>query len=256
VKKPVVATPIQTERARLILQFAREARRAFQESCDKTRLDRQKSGGGALTMAEQDLLRAMLVFAAAGLDSLVKQLIRDALRPLAARDRAVQVELETFAARQLRGDVSADESEAASGRKFLAHVLVASTPLLGVTEQYITDLTGESMQSAEQLFKAVKALGIDPPALDLDPVELKKIFEARNQIIHEMDIVLEARKKQARKRRSRTVEQMTDGADYLLAVGDRLITAVEEKLVTPGGATPEAPVLVEVLPKLKKRTLA
>jgi len=57
VKKPVVATPIQTERARLILQFAREARRAFQESCDKTRLDRQKSGGGALTMAEQDLLR-------------------------------------------------------------------------------------------------------------------------------------------------------------------------------------------------------
>ena len=136
----------------------------------------------------------------------------------------MQVELETFAARQLRGDVSADESEAASGRKFLAHVLVASTPLLGVTEQYITDLTGESMQSAEQLFKAVKALGIDPPALDLDPVELKKIFEARNQIIHEMDIVLEARKKQARKRRSRTVEQMTDGADYLLAVGDRLIT--------------------------------
>ena len=51
-----------------------------------------------------------------------------------------------------------------------------------MTEQYITDLTGESMQSSEQLFKAVKALGIDPPALDLDPVELKKIFDARNEI--------------------------------------------------------------------------
>src|SRR5437762_13871303 len=94
VKKPVVATPIQTERARLILQYAREARRAFQESCDKTRLERQKGGGGALTVAEQDLLRAMLVFAAAGLDSLVKQLIRDALRTLSARDRAVQAELD------------------------------------------------------------------------------------------------------------------------------------------------------------------
>jgi hypothetical protein len=227
--KKASETPVQTEKARLILRYAREARNAFQESCDKSRGDRRRTGG-ALTAAEQDLLRAMLVFAAAGLDSLVKQLIRDAFRYLAARDKAVRAELETFAVRQLRGDLSADESEAASGRKFLARVLVAPTPLLGVTEQYITDLTGESMQSSEQLFKAVKALGIEPAALDLDAAKLKEIFDARNEIIHEMDIVLESRVPQARKRRSRTVEQMTDGADYLLDVAEWLIQAVEAKL--------------------------
>jgi hypothetical protein len=227
--KKAIETPLQTEKARLILQYAREARDGFQESCDKSRGDRRRTGG-ALTAAEQDLLRAMLVFAAAGLDSLVKQLIRDALRTLTARDGAVRAELETFVARQLRGDLSADESEAASGRKFLSRILIAPTPLLGVTAQYITDLTGESMQSGEQLFKAVKALGIDPPALDLDAVKLKEIFDTRNEIIHEMDIVLESRVPQARKRRSRTVEQMTEGADYLLDVAERLINAVERKL--------------------------
>jgi hypothetical protein len=218
----------KTEKARLILRYAVEAREAFQESCDQSRGERRATGG-ALTDAEQDLLRAMLVFAAAGLDSLVKQLIRDCLRALSGRDRAVQAELQAFVARQLRGDLSADESEAASGRKFLSRVLVAPNPLLGVTEQYITDLTGESMQSPEQLFRAVKALGIDPPALGLDAAILKSIFEARNQMIHEMDIVLESKAK-ARKRRSRTVEDMENAADYLLGIGARLISAVEQKL--------------------------
>src|SRR5438093_6910832 len=106
-----------------------EARDAFQGLCDTSRTARRATGG-ALTDAEQDLLRAMLVFAAAGLDSLVKQLIRDALRPLAGKDSAVRAELETFVTRQMRADLSADESDAASGRKFLARVMVAATPLL------------------------------------------------------------------------------------------------------------------------------
>jgi len=235
--KPVAALPAapplneKTEKARLILQYAREARDAFQQSCDKSRSGRRATGG-ALTDAEQDLLRAMLVFAAAGLDSLVKELIRDTLRTLAGRDKAVQAELQAFVMRQLRGDLSADESEAASGRKFMARILVAPNPLLGVTEQYITDLTGESMQSAEQLFKAVKALGIDPLTLQLDAALLKRIFDTRNEIIHEMDIVLESRSKSARKRRSRTIDALTDGADHLLDVGERIIAAVEQKLAS------------------------
>ena len=40
---------------------------------------------GMSTDDEQDLLRAMLVMTAAGLDSMLKQLIRDALHNLAAR---------------------------------------------------------------------------------------------------------------------------------------------------------------------------
>jgi hypothetical protein len=78
------APPKETERASLVLEYAWRACKALREQCDASRRERRATGG-ALTDAEQDLLRAMLVFAAAGLDSLLKQLIRDALHNLAAR---------------------------------------------------------------------------------------------------------------------------------------------------------------------------
>jgi len=229
----VKVAPIQTQNARLILQYAREARDGFQKLCDEIRLSRTVTGG-ALTHVEQDLLRAMVVFAAAGLDALVKRLMRDALPTLSTKDKAVQQELETFVVKQLRGDLSADESDAATGRKFLGRVLVSRNPLLGVTEQYIRDLTGESMQSPEQVFRAAKAFGVEPLAeLHLEKGRLKDIFDTRNEIIHEMDIDLESRGRGTRKRRSRTVDEMADAADYLLQIAERLIDAVEQRLVTP-----------------------
>jgi len=57
------------------------------------------------TDEEQDLLRAMLVMAAAGLDSMTKQLIRDALPQVVHRTGAAREGLEKFLARQLTGDV-------------------------------------------------------------------------------------------------------------------------------------------------------
>lgn len=184
-----------------------------------------------MTHAEQDLLRAMLVFAGAGLDSLLKQLIRDSLQALARQDSAVQEELETFVGRRLRGDPLIGQGDAgAGGRQFLAHILVASTPQQRVAEEYIKDLTGESLQSAERLFRATKALGVTPDELKLEAKELKAIFDARNEIIHEMDIRLESKQKKARKRRSRTIDDMTQKAERLLAVGQKVIDAVERKL--------------------------
>jgi hypothetical protein len=175
----------------------------------------------------------MLVFAAAGLDSLLKQLMRDALHSLAAQDPAVQGELETFVTRQIRVD-EATLGDTTSGRKFLAEVLVTPAPLSRITEKYIRDITGESLQSAPQLFRAVKALGLSPDSLELDAGQLKEIFDARNQIIHEMDIRLEAKKKKSRTRRSRTIEDMTRKAEHLLEVGQRVIEAVDGKLQRSG----------------------
>src|SRR5260221_3103129 len=68
----------RVEKSKLILKYAREAKSSFEAQCNASRRSRSKSGG-ALTHAEQDLLRAMLVFAGAGLDACLKQLVRDAL---------------------------------------------------------------------------------------------------------------------------------------------------------------------------------
>ena len=67
--KPLSAASSET---RLILDYAGRATDALRLQCNASRQARRVSGGGALTDAEQDLLRAMLVFAAAGLDSLLK----------------------------------------------------------------------------------------------------------------------------------------------------------------------------------------
>ena len=160
----------------------------------------------------------------------MKQLIRDAIHSLAAKDAGVQAELETFVTRQIRVEPGEAGSDAVSGRKFLARVLVAPAPLARITEEYVRDLTGESLQSADQVFRAAKALGVAPNALGTDAKDLKTVFDARNQIIHEMDIRLEAKTKKSRKRRSRTIDDMTGKADGLLDVGRKLIDEVERKL--------------------------
>src|SRR5262245_15398576 len=94
----------ETQKAWLIFDYAKQDTAALRDQCSESRRTRRERGGGALTDAEQDLLRAMLVFAAAGLDSLLKRLIRDALGSLAERDADVQRELEAFVSRRIRGE--------------------------------------------------------------------------------------------------------------------------------------------------------
>lgn len=223
--------PKQTSKARTILQYAREATDAFKTQCDKSR-EARRASGGATTHIEQDLLRAMLVFAAAGLDAVLKQLISDCLRDLAREDTIVQTELETFVTRQLRGEVDLDVGDAMSGRKFLAKVLAAREPQARLIGLYVKDLTGESLQSHDQVLHAAKALGVDSGQLKLEPNRLKIIFDVRNEIIHKLDIQLDQSGAGHRKRRNRTIEEMTGHAEYLLHVCERIVSSVEGKLRT------------------------
>lgn len=223
-----MGTSPRTEKANLILKYASDTKKSLADQCDASRKAR-RPGGGALTHAEQDLLRAMVVFAGAGLDSCLKQLVRDTLGALASSDPAVQRELETFVVRSLRSGALGGQAES-TGREFLARILVAAKPQMQVAEEYIRDLTGESLQSPDQLFRVVKALGIGPEVVKLDSGRLKEVFEARNQIIHEMDIQLSSKSSKARKRRSRTTEEMGAMADDLLGIGGLIVSAVDAKL--------------------------
>jgi hypothetical protein len=66
-----------------ILCNTHEAASSFLDIFEKTRQGR--NARGTPTDKEQDLLRAMVAFAASGLDSMVKQLIRDTLEKVIER---------------------------------------------------------------------------------------------------------------------------------------------------------------------------
>ena len=213
-----------TGRAREVAQRAKKSVHHFYSALDAIR---SRSKRGALTDEEQDLLRAALVFAGAGLDSAVKYLVRDCVRELAGSDPGVTEKLEEFVRRKIRSEPEGPGEIA--GAKFLSKVLVSTSPQSRLIEEYVLELTGESLQSKEQVATAAGALGVSTPELGVDLSELHDAFLVRNVIVHELDVNLE--KTQARRsRNSRRRQEMEGLASRLLDVTENLIAAVEAKL--------------------------
>jgi hypothetical protein len=142
----------------LILEHTHEAARALLGAFDIVRKGRKGGLKGATTDQGQDILRAMLVLAAAGVDSMTKPLIRDSLRPLLPKQPAARSELRQFVHRKLRID-SAEANPEEFG-EFLTNLIVAETVRDQAIGEYIDYLTGSSLQSAEELIQAARALGI------------------------------------------------------------------------------------------------
>jgi len=180
---------------------------------------------GMTTDQEQDLLRAMLVMAAAGLDGMLKQLIRDTIKRLVPLDPGVKEGFETFVARQIGTD--AESFKKRSGAEFLARVLTAPTPADELIELYIEKLTGPSLQSANELFNAANALGVAPHTVGIDKKNIQPIIDLRNKIIHEFDMNLSG---QQRKRNLRKQKDMVANVDELFKIGQGLLQAVSGKL--------------------------
>jgi hypothetical protein len=211
-----------TAKARLILKHAHDSARAFLLAFAGVRKLRDAKRG-APTDEEQDLLRAMVVFAAAGLDSMVKQLIKDTLPDLIRLNESVRKGLEGFVARELRGD-----SATTAGNQFLARILVSESQRDQLIDEYVVDLTGASLQSADELVRAANALGLEPRSVGINPRALRPLFvEVRNRIIHELDIDFDHPN---RNRKSRSRRDMTRGANTLLEIGEKVLVAVEQTL--------------------------
>src|SRR2546427_11203469 len=114
--------------AALILEKAHESSTALLKAFNLARDERGRPRGMS-TDEEQDLLRAMVVLAAAGADGMVKQLIREALPSLLDRDPRAQEALEKFIARQIRPDTP--DIDRGIGAKFLARALCRPSPQKG-----------------------------------------------------------------------------------------------------------------------------
>ena len=176
------------------------------------------------TDEEQDLLRAMLVMSAAGLDAVSKQLVRDALPLLVERDERAQDAFQKFISRRLKGD----SSSADDAYKLLAKVLSQPSAQVALVGEYVKHLTRGSLQSADALYETTGALGIWPGDVSVERDRLQPIFDTRNSIVHELDIDLSAER---RNRKLRSRAEMLRGSDSLLNVAQKLLAAVDTKLL-------------------------
>lgn len=223
-RQPLLRTPQSDacSKAAVILERTHDSADALLKAFELAQSERG-AARGMTTDDEQDLLRAMLVMAAAGLDSMLKQLIRDALPPLVRVRASVREGLEKFVARSVRGD--ADTIEASTGAKFLGRVLAAESQQGQVIEEYIRDLAGGSLQSASELARTAAAFGLQ--RVRINDVQFKEIFNLRNRIIHELDINLDGDR---RKRHLRKKKDMMKHANALLEIGEQILREVDECL--------------------------
>lgn len=181
---------------------------------------RRGASRGMTTDEEQDLLRAMLVMTAAGLDGMAKQLIRDCLPTLARHEEAVLKGLRKFIASELgRGP----ESSAS----FMANVLSGQNTFSQVIEGYIRDLTGGSLQSVDEILSTAAALGVVKDDLGVNVEKLRKTFEIRNRIIHELDMDLEGER---RKRNIRAQKDMVERVEFIFDLSTNLLRKVGDKV--------------------------
>lgn len=218
IQEIVVPDHKETSKAKKVVNHAKDSVKGFLDAFAVVRVHRG-AGQGAPTDEDQDLARAALVFAAAGLDSCIKHLIKDSIHSLSAFDQKVSEQLGKFVRKLIR-------SESPDG---LADALLANSPRQSLVDSYIYELTGSSLQSFDELAKAAGALGIKVDLLTQEKSKIVEVFKTRNKIIHELDVKFEAKQGQ-RERSSRTKPRLETDANLLLSLAEKFIEAVDKKL--------------------------
>jgi hypothetical protein len=179
-----------------------------------------RNAKGTATDHEQDLLRAAFVFASAGLDSMVKQLVRDTLHVVVAKDKGAHAQFTEFVQSRLARAEQLD-------LRFLASALAADSAAEHLKEELTRELTSSSLQSKDQLFRVAAYFAIQAHEITAEPNKLRTVFDARNQIAHEMDIQLGQPNRGRRQRRQRTMSEYTR---IVLATAVAFYSAVERKV--------------------------
>lgn len=178
--------------------------------------------GGAPRTEEQDLLRAIVVMACAGLDACVKLLLKNALKDAVAKNNDAREALRKFVERRLnRGS----ERGAVLATEVLAELLVSPEPWERASRLLLDEVTGRSLQSLEQLKQAAAYLGLSDIKVEDD--DLKQLFKVRNEIVHEMDMDITH---PSRRRRPRRRSEMVEYAELALKTANKLVEECDAML--------------------------
>ncbi|MDD5541950.1 MAG: hypothetical protein PHX83_02130 [Acidobacteriia bacterium] len=201
-----------------ILINAHDASSSFLDLFTNIRATRRARG--APTDEEQDLLRAMLVFASSGLDSMVKQLVLDALPIVVGKSDGAKEMFRAHVERRIKRGSEFDH-------KFLAAALAENNLQVFLMDDLVSNIRENSIQSKDQLLKVVSHFDIPSNLLSKNLPLLHTIFSTRNEIIHEMDIDFT---QPNRSRRPRPFQIMVDYANELFSVANAFLAEVDKKL--------------------------
>lgn len=124
-----------------------------------------------------EVARASLVQGGACLDSSIKQMIRDCLLLMAELDQSVRRQLATRISRVLKKEKDS--------QTLIEMLIWREIVLDDVLKDVIDDLVSSSLQSVNELQKIQSMFGVK---INISK-ELKNALYARNQIVHEMDII-------------------------------------------------------------------
>jgi len=204
-----------------ILCSTHEAASSFLDIFESDR--KRRKAKGAPTDEEQDLLRAMLAFATSGLDSMIKQLVKDALPRIVRIDKGSSQMFRSYIEKRMQKDDKLDH-------KFLSTILVSRFPQRELINDLVNTLCTPSLQSRDQLLRVASYFNIDSTSIISDHDLVKQIFDARNQISHEMDVDFN---QSNRSRRPRRKEDMIHYADEIFRIAQAFLSQVESKMAIP-----------------------
>lgn len=106
---------------------------------------------------------------------------RDTLSLTIDRSKGAEENLKTFISRRLARQGTLDPS-------FLSTVLASRDPRDVLVSELVADLISQSLQSKDQVLRVASYFDIPSAALATDLALLERIFRARNEIVHEMDV--------------------------------------------------------------------
>jgi hypothetical protein len=201
-----------------ILCGAHDAASSFLGTFEITRTNR--GAKGASTDVEQNLLRAMLIFSSSGLDSMVKQLVKDSLGLVIEKNEGAQKMFESYVEKRLK---KSDELDL----RFLSKLLANQEPRNILIQDLVNTICSSSLQSKEQLLKV--AANFDLPTIEIstDLKKLEDIFLARNQISHEMDVDFT---QPIRSRRPRQKQMMIEYTEEILRISNSFLCGISKRL--------------------------
>lgn len=186
---------------------------------------------GSSTHQEQDLLRAMLVFSCSGLDAVVKQLIKDSLPKIIQKDLGAQKEFQKFVERRLKKTSSVEKDKIINiDTAFLSQVLVNSNPKNLLMNRLTEHLIVDSLQNKDQLLKVAAYFAITSAEVLSNDVLTKEAFDARNNIIHEMDVNFKTKGSGQKKRNQRSKTDVLKYCENIFSVASNFINIVSSKL--------------------------
>lgn len=195
----------------IVLDSAYESARCFHETF---KASRDKAGSGTTTDLEQDLLRAMLLFACAGLDATIKQIVSDALPSVIRENEEARRQFAVFIEKGLK-QKSLEPDGQFQMTRVLATALASPSPQDELIRALVKSLTDNSLQSVDQLLTVASHFALTKDDFIQDLPALREAINVRNHITHEMDVDLRSKN---RKRRTRAQGDMLQHTATILDV--------------------------------------